>query len=116
MNREILKILIIAVFSVSILFMTYSLLYGDSGDSEHFSRPVTPEMLSRKAGNNKPPATSERSFSDQFMPPLNKLQMFNHRSFDRKKLDDSIIPQWSPDPKIHYYILEMKVREDIDYK
>jgi hypothetical protein len=50
------------------------------------------------------------------MPLPHKLKVFKPRSLDRKRADESLIPQWIPDPHIHYYILEMKVREDIDYK
>lgn len=116
MHRRIVLSLIITILLVSILFLTFTLLYGDDGDSKHFSRPAVPEMPFRKNGTSTPEKAGKHSFSDHFMPSPDALNVFNPDFLHRNRKNVSTMPRFFPDPNIHYFILEMNVPKDIDYK
>ena len=115
MKRGTKRAFITVIFAIAVLLLANMLLYGDDGDSKNFSRPITPETPGGESESIKPFTSGKRLFSDSFMPKLEKSLADNLFSSNRDK-GRFKIQEWTPDPNIHYHIVELKVRQDIDYK
>lgn len=111
MKRGTKRAFITVIFAVAVLLLANTLLYGDDGDSKNFSRPITPETPDGESESIKPFTSGKRLFSDSFMPRLDKNLFSSNRDKGRFK-----IQEWTPDSRIHYFIAELMVRQDIDYK
>ena len=115
MKRGHVRALVFVTASAIALLFAGTLLYSEPGDTKHFSQSVTPDKPAKDSGKEKPSLTEKRPFSDQFLPEPYKGILDSH--FPSKGVKTVFhLQEWSPDPRIHHHIAELRVREDIDYK